>query len=332
RDFEKGAPADHSADPAPSSAGEVTPIADVRTLPLAEAGQTLLVGAPPRPKFHVDERPPAPRSENTDVWLRRAAIAVVALVGAGAAVAGYRVYEEHRASVAAADAEAHRAAEAEQKRRAAEDETRRAAERAAAEAEGEAQAAALRELEAGLVANTARSYDEALRHLGAAIESGKLTVAQHTQALLAKSAAWVGKGDFARAFAETSEAIRVNAESAEAYLERGRIRWHRQEWDNSLADFNEAIRLDPALAESHSLRGIVWYHKGDIDRAIADYDEALRLKPDHADALFNRGLAWHRKGDIAKATEDFRAVLRANPSQPVALNARRMLTIIGAAQ
>jgi len=292
--------------------------------PTAAGGDTLLVGTPPIVRAQRYQLPRAPRG----LWLRRAAIALVALAVPGAGAYGYRAYEQHRAEVAAAAAEKQRAAEAEAKRRAAEEERRRAA----AEADAEAQASALRELEAGLAAIRAQSYDEALRRLAAAIATGKLSVPQHTEALLARSAAWVGKGDFARAFVETSEAIYVNPESAAAYLERGRIRWHRQQWDSSLADFNEAIRLDPASAQGYSLRGIVRFHKGDIDRAIADYGEALSRDPEHAESLFNRGLAWHRKGDHAKAADDFRAALRANPPEQVARNARRMLEIMRAAQ
>jgi tetratricopeptide (TPR) repeat protein len=293
--------------------------------PMAEGGQTLLAGAPALRQPSAGRRASA---GGRNPWLRRAAFAAIALAVTGAAAYGYRTYERHRAEVAAAEAAQRRAAEEEAKRRAAEEERRRAAERAAAEEE----AAALRALEAGLKANEARSYDEALRQLDVAIATGKLTVPQHTQALLAKTAAWIGKGDFARAFGEASEAVRVNPASAEARLERGRIGWHRQQWESSLADFNEAIRLAPDQAEGYSLRGIVWFHKGDLDRAIGDYGEALRRDPRHAGALFNRGLAWHRKGDYARAAEDFRAALRSNPPQQVAANARRMLEMMGAAE
>ena len=296
--------------------------------PAPEGGQTLLVGAPAMRKPSVERRAPAAGSGGRNPWLRRAAVAAIALAVTGAAAYGYRAYERHRAEVAAAEAAQRRAAEEEAKRRAAEEERRRAAERAAAEEE----AAALRTLEAGLKANEARSYDEALRQLDAAIATGKLTVPQHTQALLAKTAAWIGKGDFARAYAEASEAVRVNPASAEARLERGRIGWHRQEWESSLADFNEAIRLAPDQAEGYSLRGIVWFHKGELDRAIADYGEALKRDPRHAGALFNRGLAWHGKGDHARAAEDFRAVLRFSPQHQVAGNARRMLEMMGAGE
>jgi tetratricopeptide (TPR) repeat protein len=314
------AAAEASAPPAP---GGETLLAG--RAPRAEGGQTLLVGAAP---IHGDTSPPAAAAGGRSRWPRRTAFAALALVLTGAAAYGYVAYERHRAAVAVAEAEARRVAAAEEKRRAEEEERRRAE----AAAEAEAQAAAARELAAGVTAKDAGSYDEALKRFAAAIASGKLSTAQHTEALLGRTAAWIGKGDFARAYAEASEAVRINPDSPAARLERGRIGWHRQQWEASLADFNEAIRLAPEQAEGYSLRGIVWYHKGDIDRAIADYGEALKRDPRHPGALFNRGLALHRKGDDAKAADDFRAALRANPPPQVATNARRMLELIGAGE
>jgi serine/threonine protein kinase/tetratricopeptide (TPR) repeat protein len=319
----RAASADAPETPAPPAPAADTLLAG--HAPRAEVGQTLLVGVPPASR-------PAAAAGKRSSWPRRAAFAGLALVLTGAAAYGYVAYERQRAAVAAQEAEARRVAAAEAKRRADEEERRRAAERAAAEAETEAQASAARELAAGVAAKDARNYDEALTRLAAAIATGKLSTAQHTEALLARTAAWIGKGDFARAYAEASEAVRVNPDSAESRLERGRIGWHRQQWESSLVDFNEAIRLAPDQAEGYSLRGIVWYHKGDVDRAIADYGEALKRDPQHAGALFNRGLAWHRKGDDAKAAEDFRAALRSNPPPQVAANARRMLELIGAGE
>jgi serine/threonine protein kinase/tetratricopeptide (TPR) repeat protein len=317
--------------PAEQRAGAVAGGETLRAGPAAaapEGGQTLLVGSAPKPAARPGRRAPAAVSGRRNPWLRRTAFAAIALAVTGAAAFGYRAYERHRAEAAAAAADQRRAAEEEAKRRAAEDERRRAE----AAAEAEAQAVAARELAAGQAAKAARSYDEALSRFAAAIATGKLSVAQHTEALLGRTATWIGKGEFVRAYAEASEAVRVNPASVEARLERGRIGWHRQQWEASLADFNEAIRLAPEQAEGYSLRGIVWYHKGDLDRAIADYDEALKRDQSHAGALFNRGLAWHRKGEFAKAAEDFRAALRSNPPAQVAANARRMLAMMGAGE
>src|SRR5262249_12678720 len=155
----------------------------------------------------------------------------------GGAFAGYVAIRSQQA----AQEEARRAEDA--KRRADEEAQRRhsAAEerrRAAARADDEAKAAALRDLEAGMAGARGRPFGEALRLLALAIEPGKLTPRQHSQALLAKSAAWAGKSNFERAAFEADEAVRVDPGNVDAYLDRGRLRWHRQQQDAALADFN----------------------------------------------------------------------------------------------
>jgi tetratricopeptide (TPR) repeat protein len=283
----------------------------------AAGGQTLLVGARSVPGAHE----PAPARR----WpLRAALIAGAVLLTAGAGAAGYVAYRDHRAAIEAARLVAAEEAE----KRAAAEERRREAERAA---EAERQAAA-DDLAAGSRELDAGAPDAALALLARAIESGKLTQAQHVEALLARGRAYGAKRDIPRALAEVEAAIRLDPASAPAFLEHGRIQWHRRLAASALADFNEAIRLDPDYAEAYSLRGIVWFHRRDFDRAIADYSEALRLKPTLAEAHFNRGLAWQEKGERERAIEDFRAALRADPPDEVARNAQRILHGLGAAR
>ena len=49
------------------------------------------------------------------------------------------------------------------------------------------------------------------------------------------------------------------------------------EYDRAIADASEAIRLDPKYARAYCIRGEAYRMKGDFDRAIANLTEALRL-------------------------------------------------------
>jgi tetratricopeptide (TPR) repeat protein len=51
------------------------------------------------------------------------------------------------------------------------------------------------------------------------------------------------------------------------------------DFDRAIADYTEAIRLDPKLAIAYYERGVAYHALGDFDRAIADYTEAIRLDP-----------------------------------------------------
>ena len=62
------------------------------------------------------------------------------------------------------------------------------------------------------------------------------------------------------------------------------------DFDKALADLTEAIRLDPKLAQAYLCRGEAYSEKGEHGKAIADITEAIRLEPKNAKA--QNALAW----------------------------------------
>ena len=78
------------------------------------------------------------------------------------------------------------------------------------------------------------------------------------------------------------------------------------DYNKAIADCTEAIRLNPQLAEAYAGRGCAYVEKGDHDKAISDFTEAIHLNPKHVNAYYNnRGIAYQRKGEKDKAEEDF---------------------------
>ena len=89
----------------------------------------------------------------------------------------------------------------------------------------------------------------------------------------------------------------------------------RGDYDRAIADYTEAIRLDPNNDIAYNKRGYAHYNKGDYDKAIADFTQAIKLKPNNAYYLYTRGYAAHyNKGDYDRAIADFEAALRINPN------------------
>ena len=58
------------------------------------------------------------------------------------------------------------------------------------------------------------------------------------------------KGEFDKAIADYTEAIRMNPQSAEAYRGRGHVYGVKCDFDKSISDFTESIRLIHDLPES----------------------------------------------------------------------------------
>ena len=117
-------------------------------------------------------------------------------------------------------------------------------------------------------------------------------------------------GDFDRAIAEYSIAIKVDPARTEIYIKRGQARWQKGDYDLAIADFERALKLDAGLAPAYLHRGIVLAARGDHEAAIADFDRAATLRQTDAAASLYRGLSLVKLGEPDRAADDFRQVLR----------------------
>jgi tetratricopeptide (TPR) repeat protein len=71
---------------------------------------------------------------------------------------------------------------------------------------------------------------------------------------------------------------------AMAYSNRGRAYYNKGDYDRAFADYTQALRVDPNYKDAYIKRGVAYDNKGDYGRAIADYEAALRIDPNDADA------------------------------------------------
>jgi tetratricopeptide (TPR) repeat protein len=119
----------------------------------------------------------------------------------------------------------------------------------------------------------------------------------------------------------------ISTEAA-AFMESGRAAFAKGDYDRAIADYTQAIRLNPNSTTIYNNRGNAYSNKGDYDHAIADYTQAIRLDPNSATAYNNRGTAYSEGGDYDQAIADFEVALRINPNDDVARynleRARRM--------
>ena len=227
--------------------------------------------------------------------------------------------EEERRAKAAAEADAKRKAdEAERQRQATlrAEEERRAKAAAEADAKRKADEAERQRLaEADRLVRQSRvefSDGDYNRAIATASEAMRLDP-KSTLAFLSRGDAYMKKGDDDRAIVDFNEAIRLNPKFAHAFEHRGFAYGHKNDVDRAIADFNEAIRLDPNNAVQLSNRGNAYIKKGDNDRAIADYNEAIRLDPTLARAFTGRGFAYMRKGSNSQAMADYSEAIRLRP-------------------
>jgi tetratricopeptide (TPR) repeat protein len=149
-------------------------------------------------------------------------------------------------------------------------------------------------------------------------------------------------GNFDKAIADFTEAIRLKRDFAKAYKHRGLAFEAKRDYDNAIGDYTEAIRLEPndhetdrmrsaasllktlatsanaaqlgrPPAEDCVTRGDTFFALGDYGKAIADYAEAIRLDPRYAEAYCSRGIAYARNSELGKAIADFTEAIRLDP-------------------
>jgi TolB-like protein/tetratricopeptide (TPR) repeat protein len=117
-----------------------------------------------------------------------------------------------------------------------------------------------------------------------------LAYAAKVEALVAASYIYlVPRDGLKKARAAAEEAVKLDPQLAEAYLERGVVAYHEWDWTNADNDFKKALAINPGLAAAHD-----WYANylitfGKSKEALAAAREAVQLEPDSA--YFNADFA-----------------------------------------
>ena len=121
--------------------------------------------------------------------------------------------------------------------------------------------------------------------------------------------------DYVTSIADSTQAIKINPQYAEAYHNRGTANGSIGRYTEALADIDQAIKINPQMAEAYFSRGVVNNALGNNDRAIADYSQAVNLDPKLAKAYHHRGLGYHRNKDYELAISDFTQAITLTPNE-----------------
>lgn len=108
--------------------------------------------------------------------------------------------------------------------------------------------------------------------------------------------------------------------SAVEAMGRGNEFYFVKNYSQALTAYDEALRLNPQFAEAYNNRGIVKYELNQYTAAIEDYSTAIRLKSNFADALNNRGNAYAALKQFNEAAQDLQAALKLKPDFAIGHN------------
>ena len=111
----------------------------------------------------------------------------------------------------------------------------------------------------------------------------------------------------------TAKPFAATPTSADRYAGRAFVYRNGGDWDRAIADFSEAIRLDPKEPGRYASRGDVWDEKSDYDRAMADFDKAISLNPRYAAAYNGRSNVWRNRRQLDRALTEIKEAVRLEP-------------------
>src|SRR5262245_16171785 len=151
-----------------------------------------------------------------------------------------------------------------------------------------------------------------VRALGAGT-GASLRAAPGVTAALRLGRASAEGGDFGRALASYSEAVRLDPELAEAWGALGALHDRLGLRDEAVADFREVVRIQPAQAVAWQNLGLLYRRQGKLEDAATAYREALRHQPDLAEAWYGLGTVQTSLGLGGDATVAFRRTVGLQP-------------------
>lgn len=121
------------------------------------------------------------------------------------------------------------------------------------------------------------------------------------------------KSQFQKAIHEFSQAIALDPDYPQIYLDRGIVYRAAGNYAASLKDISMQIELDPFGAAYHE-RGLTYLAMGESQKALEDFNQAIeQSSPEFefvADAYYQRGLIRKTLGDRQEAIQDFRAAIK----------------------
>jgi Tfp pilus assembly protein PilF len=73
----------------------------------------------------------------------------------------------------------------------------------------------------------------------------------------------------------------------------------RGDYDRAIADYSEAIRIDGTLSGAYTGRGLAYEGKAEVEKAMVDYRKALTVGSTYADAQWAQDTARQRLAALA---------------------------------
>lgn len=157
-----------------------------------------------------------------------------------------------------------------------------------------------------------------------------LKVAPAPSSLSNLAAALLVRNEPQAALSHCAEALALDPEHLETWLQRSRALLQLEQPQEALAACEQAVALQPNFIEAWISRGNILTQLGQIEASLESYDTALRLNPNRPECWNNRGVALSKLGKFQEARSSFERTLQIQPLHfPAVLNRALVLDRLG---
>lgn len=122
------------------------------------------------------------------------------------------------------------------------------------------------------------------------------------------------QGEYRYALDQFREAIALDENYFDAYLNQGYVYALLGQWDDARMSFERCVELSPEDFQGHFNLGIAYRELGLTEAAFASLEAALLLRPGSADILYNLALTAQREGDGMRAVNYLERALAFEPT------------------
>jgi Flp pilus assembly protein TadD len=179
----------------------------------------------------------------------------------------------------------------------------------------------VKEFNKGVEADHKGKKDDAIRHYKKALESAPDYYPAHNNL----GCDYLSRADFKSAQVQFEDAIRLNQNDGQAFLNLGNVLLLMGRYPESEHALQEGVKRRPDSAFGQFLFGSLYSRTGRATEAEHSLHEALQLDPNMSQAHLQLVNLYLQEKRISDAIEELRAYLKAFPSESLAPQAREML-------
>lgn len=118
------------------------------------------------------------------------------------------------------------------------------------------------------------------------------------------------QGQLTSALAQFNQALKLNDEQAEIFVDKGLILHKLGDFQASLKSYQQALAIQPDLPKAHLHLGNLYQELNQTENALKQYQLAIQAHSDFGAALTNAGICYQLLGDIWKAIESYEGAFK----------------------